>query len=68
MGVPGVRAEDARAFTAALREALAEPGPRLIEARVSPGSIGEIGAVRSSAWIWDSSSTQSTTARSCALR
>ena len=34
MGVPGVRVEDARAFTAALREALAEPGPRLIEARV----------------------------------
>jgi len=32
--VPGVRVEDARAFTTALREALAEPGPRLIEARV----------------------------------
>ena len=34
MGVPGVRVEDARAFTAALREALGEPGPRLIEARI----------------------------------
>ena len=34
MGVPGVRVDDARAFTAALREALAEPGPRLIEARI----------------------------------
>lgn len=34
MGVPGRRAEDAEAFTAALREALAEPGPRLIEARI----------------------------------
>ena len=34
MGVPARRAEDAESFTAALREALAEPGPRLIEARV----------------------------------
>jgi len=34
MGVPGVRVEDAQAFTTALREALAERGPRLIEARV----------------------------------
>ena len=34
MGVPGVRVEDAQGFTAALREALAEPGPRLIEARI----------------------------------
>jgi acetolactate synthase I/II/III large subunit len=34
MGVPGRRAEDAETFTAALREALAEPGPRLIEARI----------------------------------
>src|SRR5829696_6952239 len=34
MGVPARRAEDARQFTAALREALAEPGPRLIEARI----------------------------------
>jgi len=34
MGVPARRAEDAETFTAALREALAEPGPRLIEARV----------------------------------
>jgi acetolactate synthase-1/2/3 large subunit len=33
MGVPGRRAEDAREFTAALQEALAEPGPHLIEAR-----------------------------------
>jgi len=32
MGVPGVRVDDARSFSAALREALAEPGPRLIEA------------------------------------
>jgi acetolactate synthase-1/2/3 large subunit len=32
MGVPGVRVDDARAFAAALREAFAEPGPRLIEA------------------------------------
>ena len=28
------RVEDAQSFTAALREALAEPGPRLIEARI----------------------------------
>jgi acetolactate synthase-1/2/3 large subunit len=34
MGVPGVRVDDAQGFAAALREALAEPGPRLIEARV----------------------------------
>jgi acetolactate synthase-1/2/3 large subunit len=34
MGVPARRAEDAQGFVAALREALAEPGPRLIEARV----------------------------------
>jgi acetolactate synthase-1/2/3 large subunit len=34
MGVPGRRADDARAFTAALQEALAEPGPHLIEARI----------------------------------
>src|SRR5215207_6826862 len=34
MGVPARRAEDAETFTAALREALAEPGPRLIEARI----------------------------------
>ena len=35
MGVPGRAASRTRrAFTAALREALAEPGPRLIEARV----------------------------------
>ena len=33
-----------------------------------PGSIGRIGAVRSSAWIWDFSSTHSTTARSGGLR
>ena len=32
MGVPARRAEDAETFGAALREALAEPGPRLIEA------------------------------------
>ena len=32
MGVPGVRVGDAQGFAAALREALAEPGPRLIEA------------------------------------
>jgi acetolactate synthase-1/2/3 large subunit len=32
MGVPGRRVEDARALAAALREALAEPGPHLIEA------------------------------------
>jgi acetolactate synthase I/II/III large subunit len=31
-GVPGRRVEDARALAAALREALAEPGPHLIEA------------------------------------
>ena len=29
-----------------------------------PGSIGNTGAVRLSAWIWVFSSTQSTTARS----
>ena len=34
MGVPAVRVDDARGFAAALREALAEPGPRLIEARI----------------------------------
>src|SRR5215218_3942355 len=34
MGVPGVRVDHAQGFAAALREALAEPGPRLIEARV----------------------------------
>jgi acetolactate synthase-1/2/3 large subunit len=34
MGVPGRRADDARAFIAALQEALAEPGPHLIEARI----------------------------------
>jgi acetolactate synthase I/II/III large subunit len=34
MGVPGRRADDAREFTAALQEALAEPGPHLIEARI----------------------------------
>ena len=34
MGVPGVRVDDAQGFATALREALAEPGPRLIEARV----------------------------------
>src|SRR5687767_8406885 len=34
MGVPGRRVEDAQGFAAALREALAEPGPRLIEARI----------------------------------
>ena len=34
MGVPGRRADDARAFAAALQEALAEPGPHLIEARL----------------------------------
>ena len=33
-----------------------------------PGSIGRIGAVRSSAWIWHFSSTHSTTARSGGLR
>ena len=32
--MPGRRAEDAESFAAALREALAEPGPRLIEARI----------------------------------
>ena len=32
--MPGRRVEDAQGFVAALREALAEPGPRLIEARV----------------------------------
>jgi acetolactate synthase-1/2/3 large subunit len=32
MGVPGMRVDDAQGFAAALREALAEPGPRLIEA------------------------------------
>ncbi len=32
MGVPARRADGAREFAAALREALAEPGPRLIEA------------------------------------
>ena len=34
MGVPGRRVDDAQAFTAALQEALAEPGPHLIEARI----------------------------------
>ncbi|HET8950686.1 MAG TPA: acetolactate synthase large subunit, partial [Solirubrobacteraceae bacterium] len=34
MGVPGVRVDDARGFAAVLREALAEPGPRLIEVRL----------------------------------
>jgi acetolactate synthase-1/2/3 large subunit len=34
MGVPGRRVDDVQAFTTALREALAEPGPRLIEARI----------------------------------
>jgi acetolactate synthase I/II/III large subunit len=34
MGVPGRRADDAREFTAALQEALAEPGPHLVEARI----------------------------------
>jgi acetolactate synthase I/II/III large subunit len=34
MGVPGRRVDDAQGFAAALREALAEPGPRLIEARI----------------------------------
>jgi acetolactate synthase-1/2/3 large subunit len=34
MGVPGVRVDDAQAFAAALRVAFAEPGPRLIEARI----------------------------------
>jgi acetolactate synthase-1/2/3 large subunit len=34
MGVPGRRAEDAQQLTAALQEALAEPGPHLIEARI----------------------------------
>ncbi len=33
-GVPGVRAETSEAFVAALREAIEEPGPHLIEARV----------------------------------
>jgi len=32
MGVPGARAETADDFAAAFRAALAEPGPRLIEA------------------------------------
>jgi acetolactate synthase-1/2/3 large subunit len=32
MGVPGRRVEDAPELAAALREALAEPGPHLIEA------------------------------------
>ncbi len=32
MGVPGRRVEDARALAAAIREAVAEPGPHLIEA------------------------------------
>jgi acetolactate synthase I/II/III large subunit len=32
MGVPARRVDDAPALTAALREALAEPGPHLIEA------------------------------------
>ena len=47
MGVPGRRAEDAETFTAALREALAEPGPRLIEARIRRCSISAIAAMRS---------------------
>ena len=34
MGVPARRADDVPALTAALREALAEPGPHLIEARL----------------------------------
>jgi len=34
MGVPGRRVDDARAFAAALREALAESGPHLIEALI----------------------------------
>jgi acetolactate synthase I/II/III large subunit len=34
MGVPARRADDAQGFAAALREALSEPGPRLIEARI----------------------------------
>src|SRR5947209_9838098 len=33
-----------------------------------PGRIGSIGAVRSSAWIWDFSSTESTTALSGGFR
>ncbi len=32
MGVPGSRPETAEAFYKALKEALAEPGPHLIEA------------------------------------
>jgi acetolactate synthase-1/2/3 large subunit len=32
MGVPGRRVEDAPALAAAIREAVAEPGPHLIEA------------------------------------
>ena len=32
MGVPGVRAESADTFAEALRRALGEPGPSLVEA------------------------------------
>jgi glyoxylate carboligase len=44
-----------------------QQGDRVARSGV-PGSIGKIGAVRSRAWIWDFSSTQSTTARSGGLR